>query len=78
VKGESLFERLAATLATEGTLWLESAFCNEPEGGALLFSDPLEVVTLPTLNDIELFFRRIEEQSAAGFHLAGWLTYEAG
>jgi len=78
VKGESLFERLAATLATEGTLWLESAFCNEPEGGALLFSDPLEVVTLPTLNDIEPFFRRIEEQSAAGFYLAGWLTYEAG
>lgn len=78
MKGESLFERLAATLATEGTLWLESAFCNEPEGGALLFSDPLEVVTLPTLNDIEPFFRRIEEQSAAGFYLAGWLTYEAG
>lgn len=78
MKGESLFERLAATLATEGTLWLESAFCNEPEGGALLFSDPLEVVTLATLNDIEPFFRRLEEKSTAGFHLAGWLTYEAG
>lgn len=78
MKGESLFERLAATLATEGTLWLESAFCNEPEGGALLFSDPLEVVTLPTLNDIESFFRRLEEKGAAGFYLAGWLTYEAG
>jgi len=66
------------TLSREGSIWLESAFCKEPDGGALLFSDPVEVVTLTTLFGLESFFRRLEEKLAQGFFLAGWLTYEAG
>ncbi len=72
------WERIAATLSREGSLWLESAFCKEHNGGALLFSSPIEVVTLLSLSGLELFFRKLEKKLAEGFFLAGWLTYEAG
>ena len=71
-------KRIASTLLREGSLWLESAFCNEHHGGALLFSDPTEVVTLTSLSGLESFFRRLEKKLDEGFFLAGWLTYEAG
>ena len=67
-----------ATLSQQGTLWLESAFCKEHHGGALLFSKPTEVVTLLSLSGLERFFRTLEEKLEKGFFLAGWLTYEAG
>ena len=47
------YERIAATLSQEGSLWLESAFCKEPNGGALLFSNPAEVVTLSSPTGME-------------------------
>ena len=72
------YERIAATLSREGSIWLESAFCKESHGGALLFSSPTEAVTLSALSGLKLFFRTLEEKLAEGFFLAGWLTYEAG
>ena len=72
------WERIAAALSREGSLWLESAFCKEHNGGALLFSCPIEVVTLISLSGLDLFFRTLEKKLAEGFFLAGWLTYEAG
>lgn len=71
-------ERFAATLSREGSIWLESAFCKEQPGGALLFSDPTEVVTLNSLSGLKHFFRTLEKRHAEGLFLAGWMSYEAG
>jgi para-aminobenzoate synthetase / 4-amino-4-deoxychorismate lyase len=78
MKGDTTFEQFEATLSREGTLWLESSFCKGYNGGALLFSCPIEVVTLSSLFGLEHFFRTLEEKLAEGFFLAGWLSYEAG
>ncbi|NTV04946.1 MAG: aminodeoxychorismate synthase component I [Chlorobiaceae bacterium] len=78
MKGESACESVVDTLSREGSIWLESAFCKGHPGGALLFSEPVEVVTLCSLSGLELFFRKLEEKIAEGFFLAGWLSYEAG
>jgi para-aminobenzoate synthetase/4-amino-4-deoxychorismate lyase len=76
--GGTTFGRIADTLSKEGSIWLESAFCKEHEGGALLFSNPTEVVTLSSLDGLKLFFRTLEEKLAEGAFLAGWMSYEAG
>ncbi len=78
MKEEVTFERIAATLSREGSLWFESAFCKAHGGGALLFSDPVEVVMLSSLTELEPFFCTLEEKLEQGYFLAGWLTYEAG
>ncbi len=78
MKREPSCKRITDILSREGSLWLESAFCKEHHGGALLFTDPIEVVTLTSLTGLKYFFRRLEEKLAEGFFLAGWLTYEAG
>ena len=69
---------LTDTLTREGSLWFESAFCKELSCGALLFSDPVEVVTLTAITQLEGFFRTLEEKLAKGYFLAGWLSYEVG
>jgi para-aminobenzoate synthetase / 4-amino-4-deoxychorismate lyase len=78
MNAEKAFETFAGPLSREGSIWLESAFCKEHNGGALLFSEPVEVVTLCSLSGLELFFRKLEEKIAEGYFLAGWLSYEAG
>jgi len=71
-------QRIAATLAQTGSIWLESAFCKAHGGGALLFSEPLEVVRLSSLLEIEPFFQTLEAKRDEGYFLAGWLAYEVG
>ena len=78
MRGVASFERIAATFSGEGSLWFESAFCKAQGGGALLFSEPVEVLTLSSLSDLETFFHALEERREQGFFLAGWLTYEVG
>jgi len=64
MKDAVTYERIAAALSTDGSIWLESAFCKESHGGALLFSSPLEVVELSALSGLELFFRTLEKKLA--------------
>lgn len=78
MKGAAYFEHIAGSLSRDGSLWFESGFCKGPAPGALLFSDPVEVVTLSSLFGLEDFFRTLEEKHARGYFLAGWLSYEAG
>lgn len=77
-KGIATLEQLAALLSRDGSIWLESAFCNGDEGGARLFYDPLEIVELNSLSDIKPFFRRLEKKLDEGFFVAGLMSYEAG
>jgi para-aminobenzoate synthetase / 4-amino-4-deoxychorismate lyase len=71
-------QQFADTLTKEGSLWFESAFCKGLRCGALLFSDPVEVILLYSLSDLERFFLTLEEKRAAKYFLAGWLSYEVG
>ncbi len=61
-----------------GTLWFETAGKDCRDGEALLFSDPVETLTLTSLSGLYDFFLAIERKRDAGFFLAGWLSYEAG
>ncbi len=70
--------RLADILEREGSLWFESAFCKGRQAGAMLFSAPVEVMTLDSLEGLERFFQRLEKRHREGNFLAGWLSYEAG
>ncbi len=71
-------KQIADTLARDGSLWFESAFCKGYGGGALLFSEPVEEVKLSSLTELEGFFRTLEEKLAKGYFLAGWMSYEVG
>lgn len=72
------FKQLAERLSKEGSLWFESAFCKGEKYGALLFTDPVEVVTCFSLLDVEVLFRKLEKRVDEGYFVAGWLSYEAG
>ncbi|WP_235585078.1 aminodeoxychorismate synthase component I [Chlorobium limicola] len=61
-----------------GTLWFETAGDGSKDGEALLFSDPVDTLTLTSLSGLNDFFLAIERKRDAGFFLAGWLSYEAG
>ena len=69
---------ISDVLSREGSLWLESAFCKDERCAALLFSDPLEVVTLSSLHGLKEFFQALDKKLDEGYYLAGWLSYEAG
>jgi len=45
---------------------------------SLLFSDPLEIVTANTPEEVPAALRRIEEAVAGGLHAAGFFAYELG
>ncbi len=71
------FTSFGATLSKEGSLWFESAFCKD-NGGALLFSEPLALLTIASPSAVKPFFERLEKMLDQGYFLAGWLSYEAG
>lgn len=48
-----------------------------PGGVAYLFQEPHEVIRADRADDIPAAMARLREASTAGYHLAGYLTYEA-
>ena len=62
--GSATTQLIADTLTREGSLWFESAFCKGVNGGALLFSDPVEVVVLSSLSGLKRFFQTLEPSVA--------------
>jgi len=69
---------IADTLSKEGSLWFESAFCKRFNQGALLFSEPVEVIKLVSLSSLQDFFKVLEQKLDEGYFLGGWLSYEVG
>lgn len=65
-------------LQIPGTVWLESGFCPGFPGSGMLFSEPVAVICLHSLTEISAFFRKLETALEQGYHLAGFLDYEAG
>lgn len=65
-------------IGREGSVWLESDFCRDEGCRAMLFSDPVAEVVLSRPNELDRFFAELESWHGRGFHLAGWLDYEAG
>lgn len=61
-----------------GTLWFETAGKGSAAPGALLFSDPVEVVTLDADSSLRVFFSTLEDRISQGFFIGGWFGYEAG
>jgi len=76
--GSATTHLIADTLTREGSLWFESVFSKGFNGGALLFSEPVEVVILSSLSGLKRFFQTLEEKLAERYFLAGWLSYEVG
>lgn len=65
-------------LSRPGSLWFESTSPDARYGDSLLFTDPLEILTLLSGEDILAWFARLESWLDRGYALAGWLGYEAG
>jgi len=61
-----------------GSLWFESTRPDARYGDSLLFTDPVEILTLHSGDDIRAWFAQLESRIENGFALAGWLGYEAG
>lgn len=61
-----------------GTLWFETAGNGCAGSEALLFSDPLDILTLERGVSCERFFSMLEDKLEQGFFLAGWFSYEVG
>ncbi|HHE31634.1 MAG TPA: aminodeoxychorismate synthase component I [Chlorobaculum parvum] len=65
-------------LSRLGSLWFESTRPDARYGDSLLFTDPVEILTLHSGDDIRSWFAQLESRIENGFALAGWLGYEAG
>ncbi|MBN1928956.1 MAG: aminodeoxychorismate synthase component I [Chlorobiaceae bacterium] len=65
-------------LSRPGSLWFESTCPDARYGDSLLFTDPLEIMTLHSGDDAPAWFAQLESRLDRGYALAGWLGYEAG
>ena len=65
-------------LSRLGSLWFESTSPEARYGDSLLFTDPVDILTLHSGEDIRVWFERLESWLDRGYALAGWLGYEAG
>ena len=61
-----------------GSILLETARPDAENTQSLLFLDPSDILTARDLSEIPSLFARIDEALASGFHVAGFLSYEAG
>jgi para-aminobenzoate synthetase/4-amino-4-deoxychorismate lyase len=65
-------------LSRPGTILLDTARPDAENRQSLLFTDPVDVLTAHTLDDVALLLLRIDAAVDAGHHVAGFLSYEAG
>ncbi len=61
-----------------GSILLKTARPDAENTQSHLFLDPSHILTARDLSEIPFLFARIDEALASGFHVAGFLSYEAG
>ncbi len=60
------------------SLFLENNLGNSSQRSVLFYEKPSSIITILKPDDLENGFFRIEKALADGFHVAGWMSYEAG
>ena len=67
-------------LRQEGTVWLDTARRDVDSGSneGLLFTEPLKVLAAGTASEVAPLLENLEEETARGNWVAGFLAYEAG
>lgn len=70
-------QTLHECLLTPGTVWLDGD-TSDAEQTSYLFTDPLYTLEARTYGDVPAMLRALEEAIARGYHVAGYLAYEAG
>lgn len=65
-------------LQAPGTVLLDTARPDEVNARTLLFTEPLDVLTAHTLDEVEPLLEALDAAVNDGYHLAGVLSYEAG
>jgi len=86
VRHLNLHEPLAANPASwdrlveerRGSILLKTARPDAENTQSLLFLDPSNILIAHSLDDIPALFAQIDHALASGFHVAGFLSYEAG
>lgn len=69
---------MSGTDDSEFSLFLENSQAMDRGVAAYVYEAPVDMVSVCDARDLAGAFERLEEALAAGFHLAGWISYEAG
>lgn len=72
-------QQLHALVASNpNSVLLQTARFDPSNKHSLLFLDPVQTITVRTLEEVPALFQRIERALDAGFYAAGFLSYECG
>ncbi|MDQ2833696.1 MAG: aminodeoxychorismate synthase component I [Acidobacteriota bacterium] len=63
---------------SENSVLLQTSRFDAANQKSLLFRDPARILVASRLDELSQMFREIEQALAAGFHVAGYLSYECG
>ena len=59
-------------------IFLETLITSQENRSSFIFSDFKDIITFKPGDNLDLFFRRLEDYSKAGYWLAGYFSYEFG
>ncbi len=65
-------------LLQAGTVWLDTALPDEENRQSLLFVQPVRVLQADVADQVPALLQALDAALAAGYYVAGYLTYEAG
>ena len=60
------------------SLFLENNRISSAREAAFVYDNPIEVISVNKADDLENGFANIKEALDRGYHVAGWISYEAG
>ena len=59
-------------------IFLETLTTTQENRSSFIFSNFKDIVTFKPADNLDLFFRRLEDYSKGGYWLAGYFSYEFG
>lgn len=75
----NLSEDIRSTLnASKASVFLDTVRSHEEERYSYLFSEPVDIITASSPDDVQAVHQRIEQALSEGFHVAGYWCYEWG